>query len=158
MKILKVDKESENKVLEFINEAINLNDIDINIVRNASYVIENDKIIGVLSYERFTNIALIRYFIFKEKVSLGLVIALLENVKKSAKEENITFLLTIVTEENIKKIFEELGFVNIKASDVYIDETSFLNSKYKNAQILKCVLWSGKNVNYTTFFILSYLL
>lgn len=140
MKILKVDKESENKVLEFINEAINLNDIDINIVRNASYVIENDKIIGVLSYERFTNIALIRYFIFKEKVSLGLVIALLENVKKSAKEENITFLLTIVTEENIKKIFEELGFVNIKASDVYIDETSFLNSKYKNAQILKCVL------------------
>lgn len=140
MKILRVNKESENKVLDFISEAISVNDIDINIVKNASYVLDDEKIIGVLSYERFTNIALIRYFVFKEKVPLGLVIALLENVKQSAKEDNITFLLTIVTDENIKKIFEELGFINVEASDVYIDEVSFLNSKYKNAQILKCVL------------------
>lgn len=140
MKILKVDENSKDIVLDFISEVINANDIDINIVKNASYVMDNEKIIGVLSYEKFTDIGLIRYFIFKERVPLGLVIALLENVKQSAKEDNITSLLTILTSDSIKNIFEELGFINIKASEVYIDEVNFSNSKYKNAQILKCVL------------------
>lgn len=140
MKILKVDENSKEIVLDFISEAIDVKDIDINIVKNASYVLDNEKIIGVLSYEKFTDIGLIRYFIFKERVPLGLVIALLENVKQSAKEDNITSLLTIITNDSIKNIFEDLGFDNLEASDVYIDEVNFLNSKYKNAQILKCVL------------------
>lgn len=135
-----MNEKSQNEVIRFVGEIINIDDIDIDIIKNASYVKDDEKIIGVLSYEKFTCIGLIRYFIFKESVSLATVIALFEDVKQSAKEDNIICFSTIVTKEKIIKIFEELGFLEYDKNNVFIDEVSFLDSNYKDAHILNYIL------------------
>lgn len=140
MEILNVNEKNLDDVIDFIGNTIETKDVDMEIVKNASCVVEDNKIIGVLSYEKFASTGLVRYFIFKETVSLGLVIALLEDVKQKAKDNGILSFLAIVTKEKIKNLLTELGFYEMDASLVYIDEVNILNSSYKNAQILKYVL------------------
>lgn len=140
MKILRVNNDSEKILEEFILETIKVKEIDLDVVRNASYLQDNDDIIGVLSFEKFSEIGLVRYFIFKEAVTMGMVFALFESIKESAKEKGVTKLITIVTKESIIKLFKELGFCEIDTDDIYIDETNILNSEYKDSKVLSYIL------------------
>lgn len=140
MKILKVNDESEKIIQEFIQETIQINDIDLDVVKNASYLKKDEDIIGVLSFEKFSQIGLIRYFIFKETVPMGIVFALLESVKETAIKEGLNILSTIVKKESIISLFKELGFQEVSSDDVYIDEINILDSEYKDSKVLNYVL------------------
>ena len=140
MKILKVNDKSEKIIQEFIQETIQINDIDLDVVKNASYLKKDEDIIGVLSFEKFSKIGLIRYFIFKETVPMGIVFALLESVKETAIKEGLNILSTIVKKESIISLFKELGFQEASSDDVYIDETNILDSEYKDSKVLNYVL------------------
>lgn len=136
LEIVKVNNDNEKRLLEFIENLTLIKDVDINIVRNASFVLDEDEIIGVLSFEVFSKIGLIRYFIFKRAVEEKVVFDLLDSVVETAKKSGILFLTTIVTKENIAYLFKELGFSEIDSSNVYIDETSLLETKYKGSHVL----------------------
>ena len=136
MEIVKVNKENEKRLLELIENLTLIKDVDIDIVRNASFVLDENEIIGVLSFEAFSNIGLIRYFIFKRAVEEKVVFDLLDSVIETAKESGIVFLTTIVTKENIAYLFKELGFSEFDSSNVYIDETNLLETKYKGSYVL----------------------
>lgn len=136
LEIVKVNNDNEKRLLEFIENLTLIKDVDINIVRNASFVLDEDEIIGVLSFEVFSKIGLIRYFIFKRAVEEKVVFDLLDSVVETAKKSGILFLTTIVTKENIAHLFKELGFSEIDSSNVYIDETNLLETKYKGSHVL----------------------
>ena len=139
MNILNVSKESEDKVYQFISLYVN-GKVDMDIVQNASYVEKDDQIIGVLSFETFQRIGLIRYFIFSQTVSDDIVYKLLDSVKRKAIETNIFCLITFVMKEEIKELFEKLGFLLIDNKRVYVEESCITKSNFKDVYILKCDL------------------
>ena len=139
MNILNVSKESEDKVYQFISLYVN-GKVDMDIVQNASYVEKDDQIIGVLSFETFQRIGLIRYFIFSQTVSDDIVYKLLDSVKRKAIATNIFCLITFVMKEEIKELFEKLGFLLIDNKRVYVEESCITKSNFKDVYILKCDL------------------
>lgn len=139
MNILSVNEESKDKVYQFISLYVN-GKVDMDIVQNASYVEKDDQIIGVLSFETFQRIGLIRYFIFSQTVSDDIVYKLLDSVKRKASKLNIFYFVTLVMKKEIKDLFESLGFSLIDNKKVYVEESCVAKSNFKDIYILKCDL------------------
>ena len=117
-----------DKVCEFLNKH-DIKDLDEEILKNMSIIYYNDIILGTLSFEKFCNVGLIRYFVYVQDVDVVDVIKLFKNVCNKAIEEGCNSLMAFCLESE-ENIFVSLGFKHIEESLVYIEEESFLNSKY----------------------------
>lgn len=136
MEIISVNEENINDVINFLNELAVINDINYEVVQNGEFVLEG-KIIGLLSFEQFNKKGLIRYFIFKKVVPSELILTLFDKIVEKAKIKSIDALITMVVKKEAIEIFKELGFHNIDKEDVYIEEMNIMDSKFKDAVVLK---------------------
>ena len=57
-----------DSIRSFLFEVPAIDNIDEEVLKNASVLYLDDKIYGIISYELFFNYALIRYFVFKKTV------------------------------------------------------------------------------------------
>lgn len=136
MEIRSVSEDNIGQVLAFLEEIAVINDINEDVVRNGEFVFDGE-IIGLLSFEEFNRIGLIRYFVFKKAVSESLISELFQNILKKAKAKEINSLITLVVKKEAIDIFRSLGFYEIEKKDVFIEETNLLNTKFKDACVLK---------------------
>lgn len=120
----------KEKVIEFLSRH-NLNNIDDDIIKNMSFIYSNDLILGTFSYEKYSNIGLVRCFVYSKDLELNNIKKLFKNVCINAKESNCNYLMSFCLEDE-EKVFSDLGFNHIDESLVYIEEEAFLDSKYKN--------------------------
>ena len=115
------------KVIDFLTESKMITKIQKNLVLNGSVIINNDKIVGIASYEKSKSNkqhAIMRYFIFKKHVTKNEISELLEYTKEKLKEINITKLMGIVTSNDVLKILLDYGFYEVESKYVFIDEAS----------------------------------
>lgn len=136
MEIISVNEENKNKVMDFLREISLINDVNEEVVMNGEFVLDKE-IVGLLSFEEFNRFGLIRYFIFKKAVSEELVLELFKKIINKAKEKNVEILITLVVKKEAIDIFKGLGFYEIDKEDVYIEETNILDTKFKDANVLK---------------------
>ncbi|XMB67570.1 hypothetical protein RI065_03335 [Mycoplasmatota bacterium zrk1] len=128
----------KESVIEFLEQIPTVESIDDDVVENASVLFEDDKVLGILSYEKFTNYGLIRYFIFKSVISNEHIFELLNDVIESARSNDIDSLFSVINKKEIENFFGELGFDKVDKSKFVIDEENFLDSQYKDANIMLC--------------------
>lgn len=137
MEIISVNNDNYNIVLNFLVSIASIKDIDEEVVKKASIIKNNDDIIGVLSYEKFGFVALIRYFVFKKVVSEEIINDLLDEIIKKAKREDIKTLVTLVVKQEIIDVFRNLGFRVIEKQSIFLDEVCLLDTKFKDSIVLK---------------------
>ncbi len=109
--------------------------VEEDILSNASVIIDQKQIVGMMSYEAFGCIGLIRYFIFQKSLNPSLTIELLNHVIQHAKLHHIEQLIGIVSSEEVEEVFILLGFHELSKENVYIDETIFSHTAYKDSKI-----------------------
>ena len=68
-----VDVKDFESIKSFLFEVPAIDNIDEEVLKNASILYLDDKIHGIISYELFFNYALIRYFVFKKNVDLMII-------------------------------------------------------------------------------------
>ncbi len=120
-----------HKFLDLIEGCV----IEEEILANASVILDNNQIIGMMSFEQFGYIGLIRYFIFKKSIDSTLTIDLLNHVIQNAKAHHIDKLISIVSNQEVEEVFKLLGFQECDKNNIYIDETIFSNTEYKNSKV-----------------------
>ena len=64
--IERIDENYFNKTIDFLKSVPSIESVDDKILKNACVAIEDDKIVGCISYEEFGDKGLIRYFVFKK--------------------------------------------------------------------------------------------
>ena len=64
--VLKINEEWFSKTIDFLKSVPSIESIEENILKNACIALNDDKIVGCISYEEFTCKGLIRYFVFKK--------------------------------------------------------------------------------------------
>lgn len=136
LEIISVNEENKNQVLAFLKDISLINDVNEEVVLNGEFLMDNE-IVGLLSFEEFNKIALIRYFIFKKAVNENLVMELFKKIIKKASNKDVESLITLVVKKEAIDIFKGLGFYEIDKEDVYIEETNIMDTKFKDAFILK---------------------
>ena len=70
IKVEKINDSIFNNAVEFLTSIPSIDKIDEKILKNACIAFDEDKIVGCISFEEFTDKGLIRYFVFKKVLSI----------------------------------------------------------------------------------------
>lgn len=136
MEIIAVNENNKEEVVNFLKNISLVHDINEEVVMNGEYVLDGE-IVGLLSFEEFNRIGLVRYFIFKKEVKEKVILELFRRVVEKAARKGIRSLLSLVVKKEAVAVFKGLGFHEIAKGDVYIDETMLNQTKFKEAFVLK---------------------
>ena len=135
MKIEAVNGNNSKLAYDFLSGVPSIDRIDENILSNAVLGIENEKIIGCISFEEYDFIGLIRYFVFKKAMSNEFLNSLVDKLEEKALESNIDRLVCIADNKQIEDLFIGLGF-ELMEEKIYINEEKIENTTFKNSRLL----------------------
>lgn len=140
MHIEKINDNNIDKIKSFINRVPTINQIDEDILKNAIILVDMNEIKGIISYEKYIDRGLIRYFIFQKDVPFEELKQMVEYMSECAKNNNIKSLLSVVEQKELIIFFSDLGFLPFSIDNIYIDEVSLGNTVYKKSQGMICYL------------------
>lgn len=135
MIVEKVNNENKTMVINLLKNVNGLK-IEERIIDNC-LVLLNEKydICGTISYEKYDNYALIRYFVFKRNIEYNDLLLLYQELENVLYENNISDSIAIINSLEVKEVFEYLGFTKIDNNKVYFEETIFTKTNYKDNDV-----------------------
>lgn len=140
IRVEKINASILNHTIEFLASVPSIDKIDEKILNNACIAYDDDKIVGCISFEEFSDKGLIRYFVFKKALSLEYLEELLKTLENSAREKGLKMLVCIAESSQIEELFRSLEFQTITESKVFINEENILNTNFKSALFLNKLL------------------
>ncbi|MDE6945712.1 MAG: hypothetical protein K2P14_00870 [Anaeroplasmataceae bacterium] len=140
IRVEKINNSIFNHAIDFLTSVPSIDKIDEKILNNACIAFDEDKIVGCISFEEFSNKGLIRYFVFKKVLSLDYLEMLLNALEDSAKSKGITMLVCIAECSQIEELFKSLEFKGIEQSKIFINEENIYNTNFKSALFLNKLL------------------
>lgn len=141
MEFNNIDSSNYNLLKIFLTNVPSIKEIDDDIISNAIIALDNNKIVGCISYEEYGLKGLIRYFIFKNIPNSMTCEYLFNNLETKIMEKGLKEIIGIAFDEITKDLFINLGFKEVDNDRIYIDETKLEKSKFKNSTFL------SKNLN-----------
>ena len=123
MDIRHINEYDYNLVKDFLLSVKTIKDIDEDVLKNAMIVVDNNDILGAVSYEKFGISGLIRYFVFKRNLTNDTVVSLFKMLEETAYDDYIKDIYCVVNNGPIEELFNELGFLKEKYKMLFIDES-----------------------------------
>lgn len=137
MDIRHINEYDYNLVKDFLLSVKTIKDIDEDVLKNAMIVVDNNDILGAVSYEKFGISGLIRYFVFKRNLTNDTVVSLFKMLEETAYDDYIKDIYCVVNNGHIEELFNELGFLKEKYKMLFIDESDFDLEGNSHAFIMK---------------------
>ena len=126
--------ETNKKMLEnFIKRIPTIKEIEDDVMNNMILMRDENKVLGIISYENYIDKGLIRYFIFQKDVHFEQLKILFDEMKKKSVNDGIKYLITVINENELVDFFSKLGFKKIMLENIYLNETSLINTIYETA-------------------------
>ena len=101
-------------VLDFMKRVTTLETVNDEIIEQSILIKESDKVTGMVSFESFDQIGMIRYFIYDQHIVPDVLVNMFFELYRCAKEKEINQLVAIASHPYARQLFEVLGFVEIK--------------------------------------------
>ena len=134
MEVINVNADKYTDVEKFLKTIPGIK-LDVEVIMNASLLMKDDEIVGIISFECFGRTGLIRYFIFKQLIDEKTLQLLFNNLISTASSKGITKIIAFVANTDTIPIFEFLGFTKAESKQVYIDEKKYPNEKSAISEI-----------------------
>ena len=134
--IKRAREENFDAMKSFLFDVPAIEQIDEDVLKNASVLYRDNKIYGIISYETFYNYALVRYFVFKRNVDEMVVKELFDSIENSIKEEKIEYIFSLVNNDDIYDLFSRLDFTEADKAEVFVEEVNYENSKFKDTKLM----------------------
>lgn len=131
----KINNDNMEKIISFLTSVPSISTIDENIIKNSAAIIDDDKVVGSISFEQYDSIGLIRYFVFKRNMSNELLKNMIDSLNTTAIQKGITELVCIADNVPVFELFTELGFKEIN-KNIFINEEKSINTSYGNSDFL----------------------
>ena len=130
-----IDSENYSLVYDFLKAVPSINSVDERILKNASALFDDEKVIGCISFEEYDSIGLIRYFVFKKNLSILILNKLLSNLEDNAKGAGLIKLVCVADNTQIEELFKEMEFEMINKK-IYLNEEILKNTIYGRSKML----------------------
>lgn len=134
--IKKANDDNFDLIKSFLFEVPAIDNIDEDILKNASILYLEEKIYGIISYELFFNYALIRYFVFKRNVDELIIRELFDTIEQRVAENDVDYIFSLVNQNDIYNLFTSLNFKEVNKDDIFIEEQIYQNSKFKDTKLM----------------------
>lgn len=135
IQIVNVDENNYSDAYDFLNTVPSINVIEDNILQNGVIILDDDKVIGSISFEMYDYIGLIRYFVFKKNLSRPAIFDLMSQLCENAKKQSLLKLLCVADNEQIEELFIDLGFKKLKRQ-IYVNEDIIGESNFSSSNFL----------------------
>ncbi|MGL4374050.1 MAG: hypothetical protein ACRCS6_09725 [Turicibacter sp.] len=106
--------EDYNDVVTFLKQVTTLDHVNVDIIAQSILIRREQKLIGMVSYEPFGEVGIIRYFIYDKTVTPELIVNLFFELYKKANQKGVNQLIAVATHQYACHLFEMLGFVETK--------------------------------------------
>jgi len=104
-------------VLAFMSKVTDISGVNLDIVKNASIVLEDERVAGMVSYENIAGIGVIRYFIYNHYSLPDLLVNMFFGLYSEAKKAGVNRLVAMVANPHAYQLFELLGFSEVAYSE-----------------------------------------
>ena len=140
IKVEKINDSIFNNAVEFLTSIPSIDKIDEKILKNACIAFDEDKIVGCISFEEFTDKGLIRYFVFKKVLSIEYLEELLKGLEENAKDKGLKMLVCIAECSQIEELFRSLDFSSITHPKIFINEENVVSTNFESDLFLNKLL------------------
>ncbi len=137
LQIVNINNELIDKIKTFLENINSILEIDEDLIPDGVAIIDNDEVKGYITYEKFCEYGLIRYFIFQRTLPENLITDMfLELVNKAALNEIESFI-SIGKSDEVIALFNKLNFYQIDINNFFINGQNLTGTELEKALILK---------------------
>jgi len=135
LQIVKIDENNYNSAYNFLKTVPSISAIDDAILKNGVIILDDERVIGSISFEIYDHIGLIRYFVFKKNLSRPLLKNLMEQLEENARSIDLYKIECVADNNQIEELFKELGFLKLEKK-IYINEDIITESNFSSSNFL----------------------
>ena len=99
-------------VLEFMKKVTTLETVNPQIIEQSILIKQFDKVSGMVSFEAFDQVGIIRYFIYDQNIVPDLLVNMFFELYRSAKEKEINQLVAITSHPYARQLFNLFFFID----------------------------------------------
>lgn len=130
-----VDENNYKEAYNFLKSVPSISGIEDSILKNGVVIMDDNKVIGSISFEIFDHIGLIRYFVFKKNLSNIILKKLMEELEVNARRLSLNQLICVADNIQIEDLFKELSFSNLNKK-IFINEEKISSTNFSNSNFL----------------------
>lgn len=130
-----VDENNYKEAYNFLKSVPSISGIEDSILKNGVVVMDDNKVIGSISFEIFDHIGLIRYFVFKKNLSNIILKKLMEELEVNARKLSLNQLICVADNIQIEDLFKELSFSNLNKK-IFINEEKISSTNFSSSNFL----------------------
>lgn len=130
-----VDENNYKEAYNFLKSVPSISGIEDSILKNGVVVMDDNKVIGSISFEIFDHIGLIRYFVFKKNLSNIILKKLMSELEVNARRLSLNQLICVADNIQIEDLFKELSFSNLNKK-IFINEEKISSTNFSSSNFL----------------------
>ena len=130
-----VDENNYKEAYNLLKSVPSISGIEDSILKNGVVVMDDNKVIGSISFEIFDHIGLIRYFVFKKNLSNIILKKLMSELEVNARRLSLNQLICVADNIQIEDLFKELSFSNLNKK-IFINEEKISSTNFSNSNFL----------------------
>lgn len=136
MEVIHANEKSRPLIEAFFKKLPLLEEVSEELIANTVIILNQNIIRGLLTYECFDKVALIRFFIFQKELSETWLKTLMDEVFQKMREVKIKKVLSFVYQNKMVPIFSSFGFAMFDKQNVYLDETPLVKTDFNLNQVM----------------------
>lgn len=131
------DCELKQRVEKFLTDIDSIDFLDTDLIDNGACIVNNEDIVGYITFEAYSEYGLIRYFIFQKKVDIEKIFMMFHKLVEIASSKDINALVSIGKSDEVIRLFEMLGFYKIDPNNLIVNGRTIRGTDLETASILK---------------------
>jgi N-acetylglutamate synthase-like GNAT family acetyltransferase len=136
VEVIHANEKSRPLIEAFFKKLPLLEEVSEELIANTVIILNQNIIRGLLTYECFDKVALIRFFIFQKELSETWLKTLMDEVFQKMREVKIKKVLSFVSQNKMVPIFSSFGFAMFDKQNVYLDETPLVKTDFNLNQVM----------------------
>ncbi len=147
LQVIDINNELIDKIRSFLTSINSLSEIDEELIPNGVAIMDTNEVKGYITYEKFCEYGLIRYFIFQKVLPFNLIKDMFLLLSQKAIANEIESLISIGKSKEVIELFNELAFYQIDSSNFLINGQNLKGTELEDALILRYDLNKDITIN-----------
>lgn len=120
LQVININEELKKEIINFLSNISSVTEIDEDIISSGVALLDDNQVKGYITYEKFCEYGLIRYFIFQKNLPSSFITDMFSSLVLRAKNDEIESFISIGKTQEVIDLFNELAFYQIEQDNFLI--------------------------------------
>ena len=137
LQVININEELKKEIINFLSNISSVTEIDEDIISSGVALLDDNQVKGYITYEKFCEYGLIRYFIFQKNLPSSFITDMFSSLVLRAKNDEIESFISIGKTQEVIDLINELAFYQIEQDNFLINGQNLRGTELEEAKVLK---------------------